>query len=129
MPNYLKTSDTDAVIYDRIKTLASGRVYVDHAPVNVTFPCVVFRLLSSSDWNTSQLQFAEYTYLVEGISRVQSEARELADNIQAALHYQTAANTLYIQREQAFSSSESLDGVLHYRRGGLYKVLVSVLFN
>lgn len=108
--------------------LVSTRVYNRVAPQNTQRPYVIFSFAGGGDMNETPVDRLEVLYLVKGLADSVATALQVDDAIRASLHWQTFAvsgwNLLGCTREQEVQLDETVNGVMVYHRGALYRIVV-----
>lgn len=133
----MKTLVTDRWIYGILSVdatlvgLVGSRIYRGMAPLNATFPCVVFFYMPGGQdvrgTGTYNIMVSGY-WVIKAIDRNNSPASAgtIADRIDTLLHGQSGAVSggavLACVRDEPVSFTELVDGALYQHVGGMYRI-------
>lgn len=106
----------------------ANRVYSDVAPLNATFPCIVFQMQSALDGNNlnGSRILGNQLWLVKVIGQVTGDValQTIANSIDSQIHKKTGTGVLSCVRESPFKMTEEVDGLQYRHLGGIYRIYV-----
>jgi hypothetical protein len=124
------TLKADSTLTALIGGSSAPRIYRGMAPLNATFPCVVFFYQPGGQdvrgVGTINIM-ANGWWVIKAIDRDSSasDAATIAARIYTVLHGKSGTNVLACTREEPINYVELLDGAQYQHVGGVYKLIVS----
>jgi hypothetical protein len=111
--------------------LVGSRIYSYVAPVNATYPLIIFQYQTGSDlMGVGPVRiWSDSVYVIKAINRMESYStlKTIADRVDVLLHAESGSVTdgrvVGCVRERAYSMLELVDTVQVRHLGGIYRIM------
>lgn len=127
----------ETALYEALTAAAGAsiwgdRVYVYQAPFQAETPYLVFWIVAGGIRTECRRDHYDADFWIECVADDNDTSLDGADAIEAALHRQklsfpagTGWTSIFVRNQGAGGPPENVEGRQIYRRGGMYRILVS----